>query len=705
MSRRGGNFASTARNAPFGTDVQPTTKVKIIGGKAVEVAERTPPSSASRQKSGEVLRNGPHGTPPMQYQPPVKESNNNSYNNSPEPLPNGYRKIYSQTAPRDISNSHIHSTGRIQEDRSKPLPPIQGESNQDAGDHGEDRSSSNGQEDPFTIKDLLRKPFPVKLASTPVLSPIANKPSLTEQVSQHLANYDALHFKEMYTDLAEFDHGLHGYVSQAQMNMVGHQHKLPIPLTTLRLLFSNFAKESNPDIVNYEKLIQFLARAKLGSAKAQTLLQANVEKFVHEAEDQGATDQELARLDNQIKKYEEHEEAKKRHQEREKQKEKERKMAKQQEKWKPSFETKKPLRTFSELDDAKLIRTLEEQFTDGKKKKTIDIEGMRAMCLKKDKHQQGTFSQKDLDELFLFYRIPIQGSLLNKMIQRMDTGNGQLSWITLLDLLERVNSGDISTPRQDSNQSSQRDQRRSSEQLGARNSPSMDHWSNPAVAGRSSREGSRDGARLVADPHLRPVESRRPNTWPKRPIREALPSPEPDNVASPPWLRQPLARIETTQRKHDPDVSQVELEITRNDTPTDQHVTPSPPPLSPPFEGEDYEIEQLRRVAKEYRQRPQQRHRAEQDVAATSQQQNEKQRREDWFKGFLHLAKGLYSNDAAKTGCLDKEEMFRLVTNYNLIYQLGISPSHIKRVVETCCHEGDEVPIQPVLEILRQKKK
>ena len=57
------------------------------------------------------------------------------------------------------------------------------------------------------------------------------------------------------------------------------------------------------------------------------------------------------------------------------------------------------------------------------------------------------------------------------------------------------------------------------------------------------------------------------------------------------------------------------------------------------------------------------------------------------------------------TGCLYKDEMLRLINNYNLIYQLGLSSSHIKRVIQACCHEGDEVPIQPVIEILRQKRK
>ncbi|XP_063963044.1 uncharacterized protein LOC129270964 [Lytechinus pictus] len=708
MSRRA-NAASTARNAPFGTDIQPSVKTKIIGGKTVEVAVRTPPASRT---SSDSLQSGPHGTPPMQYQPPVNESNHSSFNNSPDALPGSYRKIYSQTAPRDSSNSHIHGKSNHYDGRPgaiRALPPIHASDH--SHDHGDDDdvlSDDTPQEDPPNIKDILHKPFPVHMGSSAVLSPISNKRSLTDQVAEHLVGYDPLHFKEMYTDLAEFDHGLHGYVNQPQMNMIAHKHKLPIPIETLRLLFSNFAKGSNPDHVNYEKLIQFLARAQLGLAKAETLLEDDVNKFVHETNGDDKTDLELGRLNAHIKRYEDQEEKERKEEERKLNEMREKKKRKEQEKWKPSFATRKPLKTFTELEDAMLIRMLEEQFTDGKKKQTIDTEGMREMCLKKDRHKQGTFSRRDLDDLFLFYRIPVQGSLLNKMIQRIDTGDGQLSWVAFLEILDRVDSGEAMTPRGEKGQSQSKSQRRASEDpdnlgsVGNRNS----FRSSPINSGsQRERSGnrSRDGPRPHAGGLAPVIEPRRPSTWPKRPIKEVLPTPEePKKVSSPPWLRKPLARIDTSRHAQEQNnVTDVEMEITRNDTPTEDHASIN---SSPTPQQEDYEIEQLRRMAEEHQRRHRHRH-AEEEVMKLSRQKNEKREREEWFKGFVHLAKGLYSQDASKSGCLEREEMIRLVNNYNLIYQLGISSSHIKRVIETCCHEGDQVPIQPVIEILRQKKK
>ena len=47
----------------------------------------------------------------------------------------------------------------------------------------------------------------------------------------------------------------------------------------LKFLFSNFHKDDNPDLVNYEKMIQYLARAQLGSAEAETVLQESVNRW------------------------------------------------------------------------------------------------------------------------------------------------------------------------------------------------------------------------------------------------------------------------------------------------------------------------------------------------------------------------------------------------------------------------------------------
>ena len=57
-------------------------------------------------------------------------------------------------------------------------------------------------------------------SSSPLLQ--LNKPevSLTDQLKDALDGYDPYLFQDMYRDLAEYDHKLCGYVSEAQANMV-----------------------------------------------------------------------------------------------------------------------------------------------------------------------------------------------------------------------------------------------------------------------------------------------------------------------------------------------------------------------------------------------------------------------------------------------------------------------------------------------------
>ena len=50
MSRRYGKGSGAARSAPFGTDVQPTTHLKIVGGRQVDVKD-SPPTRYGGQRS------------------------------------------------------------------------------------------------------------------------------------------------------------------------------------------------------------------------------------------------------------------------------------------------------------------------------------------------------------------------------------------------------------------------------------------------------------------------------------------------------------------------------------------------------------------------------------------------------------------------------------------------------------------------------
>lgn len=93
-------------------------------------------------------------------------------------------------------------------------------------------------------------------------------------------------------------------------------------------------------------------------------------------------------------------------------------------------------------------------------------------------------------------------------------------------------------------------------------------------------------------------------------------------------------------------ISEVEHEITRNDTPSEDRVSPTVPPTTPGSENHS-EVAQLRALAREHRQKRE----LQQRAAARSNQQNVQRPDDDpWFDRFMHLARGVYNSDSTNTG-------------------------------------------------------
>lgn len=653
MSKRRTHHASAARSAPFGTDVQPKLNVKIIGGVAVEIPVDTPPSSAGSSERGTPdLKTGPHGTPPLQTQPQnadyiSKDSRDSSHENQRAPPHMG---IHPTTSPSDSSNSHIHDQfGRRNSfpNPHKILPPISSP-NMHQGPN-KDHNSYN-QQPPYSHPSTAIPPT--------ISSPSHPEVTLSEQLRSYLIDYDAYRFKEMYSDLAEFDRKLSGHVTKAQVNMMSLKHQLPIPTTLMRLVLSNFGHDSNPDLVNYEKLIQYLARVQLGTAQAETLIQESVKKFV----DSGTSfTNGKEGLDYEIAKFEKGEElAQLQRFEAEKDLISEGTSQSDREETIEEIPkkviyvaSKKPLKTFPEQENAKFMSLLKQQYVIGEHS-GHDFDAMREKFADLDKQGTGTVTRKEIDQICLFYRVPVQGSLMDKLLQRCDTGSGQLSWIEFVDYLEKA-------------------------------------------------QPQAKTASKVRIEHT--VEtSERPTTWPttkgtERTAREStkqrgLPE-QVDEI--PAWeRRKPLGRLETRSPKKG--ISAVEHEITRNDTPSEDRVSPTLPPT--PHGGDQSEVAQLKALARQHRQK------RENQQRAAMQNRQVAQRADDdpWFDRFMHLARGVYNSDSTNSGFLEREEMFRLIKNYNLIYQLGMTTPRIQSIVTSLSNGVNEVPIEPVLASLRQEK-
>ncbi|XP_072018679.1 uncharacterized protein [Amphiura filiformis] len=729
MSRRFGQ--SAARNAPFGTDVQPTTKTRIVGGKQVEIAVDSPPTSAgsrSSQKSLPPLTSGPHGTPPIETQPSLQgyEDEDGEEEEEREQFAaftqkENARNLYSKTAPADKSNSHIHN--RDLPGSHKVLPPISSHS----------PSSSHSPHNNNTIDDFSHSSSP---ASTQLNTPGV---SFSDQLKDALEGYDPYMFQDMYKDLAQYDHKLCGYVSEAQANMVALRHQLPLNTNMLKLLFSNFAKDGHPETVNYEKMIQYLARAQLGTAEAETLLQESVNKFVNAPSSAhsgsssgiGSSQQDLIdRFDRdreelnqqlqrqrqqqvpqqQLQQQEGHRQQQQgghrqqqgvqqqggghrqqqqhggqrqqqqqqhggqrqqqqvsdqyagqsgfgggqgRHQRspggqrNDRRQSLERDDRQKQEAKTSVSPTRKPLRAFSDREDAKLLMMLEQQYIQGGEEPT-DLVVMRNKLSAKDKSQEGTLTKKEIQDVCFAMRVPVQGSLMEKLMQRCDTGEGQYSWPAFIDFLERVK---------------------------------------PLSTGSSKKT----------------PEPPKSKTWPMN-NREENKAPSgrapglPQEPGPPPWeTRKPLARLH--QRASPTDV---EREITQYDDRADQDF-PSHPSSSKTTHKPNSASErsQLESLARSHRARAMHANQEKQRQMAKAEEEAAGER---WFERFMHLAKGLYSADSTNTGYLSKEEMHRILNNYNLIYQLGFQESRIDRVISTHSTPKGLVSIEHLLETLRDQR-
>ncbi|XP_067391678.1 uncharacterized protein C1orf87 homolog [Emydura macquarii macquarii] len=75
--------------------------------------------------------------------------------------------------------------------------------------------------------------------------------------------------------------------------------------------------------------------------------------------------------------------------------------------------------------------------------------------------------------------------------------------------------------------------------------------------------------------------------------------------------------------------------------------------------------------------------------------------REAWIDRFRKLERALYLCDIKNTGMLEKEKAKRLIHNYNLIYDLSLSPLKIDQAFRNF-RSGENMPLQPVLQYLKE---
>ncbi|XP_070563731.1 uncharacterized protein C1orf87-like [Ptychodera flava] len=659
-----------ARHAPFGTDIQPKTRLKIVGGKQIEVrTDQTPPQSADDDSGPATTGRPRRDSPNILTQ---QNFNAHDYDNTGIPQQNERgRKKHFQSADADKYNSQIHRNGFP--GSPSILPPIKSTiaSNplswpEEQGQikemqEEEDYDNDFGKKDYDNYMDNIVQSGRKPAIPSPEPVPHFGRPSysLTEQLRDLLDGYDSYSFQDMYTDATDFDRRLTGFINQPQMNMLCLRHRLPLDSSMLRILFSSFSKDDNPDLVNYEKLIKYMARAQLGSKdQANTLLDDVIQRFVETRGDPIDKDSSLEQhIAKTMHRFEFEEPRNKENKKvdhsprRQKKQEYPRPQEQQQPRKKRSAQgddsedvpvkpivRKQPIKVFSDREDAKLLMLIEQQLIQGKEDK-IDIDALTRTFSEMDRSRLGTVSQRQITEACFKHRIPVQGSIMEKLLQRCDLGDGLYSWVKFVEILERVQPINMTLEL------------------------------SPRSKGMN-----------VGDPP-------RPGTWPKKEQkardtrRKPLPATPPE-PAAPPWeTRKPLARLGRRETTPSPEA---ELQHIRETPSPTQHVN-----------DDSYQRAQLKVLAKQNEQK-----RIKQIQAKAAKEAGMK-KDENWFERFMHLAQGLYNADSTNSGYLQRSEIRRLVNNYNLIYHLTLDDGRIDKAIATCAGSDGLVAIEPLLESLR----
>ncbi|CAH1243333.1 C1orf87 [Branchiostoma lanceolatum] len=607
---------SMARNAPFGTDDTPEIEVKIIGSKRVQVLRD------KTKKHGNPLLAPLPDSPSLLTQPLYKEYENLSSSH----IKQGYtttdqheraKLVPSQTAQADKSNSQLHGTNNLKVS-SKVLPPISRSSTSSDG-------SGGGQS-----------------------SILGEDPTIANQLHKILKKYDSKKFKDMYVELVGYDRNLTGYVNQSQLNLVCLRHQLPLSGSTLQIMFSRFASTEDEESINYEKLLQFLSAAQQNKPVKQSTLSATVEKFVGGGGDSTSSSQKSKAGSQTAPEL------------------RIRQKSHMQENMlmspgsgltSPSISLPQTTSTidglkpespvarhrtgsFSDREAAKLVHLLENQFT-ALEAEDLDLQAVRNTFEEVDRQRAGMLSRKQLEDVVVKHRLPIQGSLMEKLLKRCEVEAGLFSWKTLVEFLERVKPLEI--------------------------------------------------------PSKQKQGVKRPGTWPrnKNNLEKSFlpPSVSPEVPKPPPWeTRKPLERLEKRPTQLSPEEPQIErISHTGNTSSGGLSQGTNEDEMSPrnSLEDSQRDLDKLILAARE-----KQRARGK---AAMHLEEGE-----DWDQRFLHLDKALFNCDELGSGFLELLEAKRLVRNYNLIYNLGFEDARIENTLTQCSADG-KVALEPLIQSLRVK--
>ncbi|CAD5111850.1 DgyrCDS1114 [Dimorphilus gyrociliatus] len=216
---------------------------------------------------------------------------------------------------------------------------------------------------------------------------------LRKRIRQDLVNRDSKTLKNIYMELVEIDRMLEGFVTFEDLSFCLLKSGLQVNATTLKLISSLFIRPHTENFVNYEKVLAFISASMKENMKP---LQPEPDRdrvnpsvytnpITHASED---------------------------------------------------FSPRSSRFPYGERDNAKLLRLIEQQILNSTE--DINFESAWQAFRAADPQFRGKLSKQQIIEIAMRCRLPLQLSVIEQILNRVEKSYGQYDWQQFLEFIERV---------------------------------------------------------------------------------------------------------------------------------------------------------------------------------------------------------------------------------------------------------------------------
>lgn len=642
-SRWAGTGMMSARSAPFGTVDTPIARMKIVGGKQIYVNENSSSNSLAPSDSPTSRRASPS------HLFPLKQSNHSPdpahYKHSPREPVFGFG-----SAVKDVHNSHIHPPVSREPSNLNPhpvVPPISpSKQNNDANKYVLPHRAPAASQ----LHSLMRHVPGDRYLPNDAISLSKNEELiLRECIKDALDGFDSKKLRDIYVAMSGFDSSLSGEITFQDMSFTFMRHKLHIPADLLRLVAAIYITQ--PGKVNYERVLSFFASS----------LKNQYRPLPPDYETRGPP-KEHPPSDGPKQNYN------------------------------PLTHSAHDVNADKEYN--KLLRLVQVQLENSGA--SIDMNRVHQVFQAVDREQRGVLSDSQIKQAACTCRIPLQESVLNQIIRRCDSSNGQYRWQDFVSFIERVQPSVTGLPIPDSKKP-------------------LEYAKVPPVP-------SADWPKLPYQPSPQPTISPRQDTMrggepvptnrysdqaPAAGVRMMGARQRSQNVSpTRNLLAGPPSRGDITSRAH----SRHSLDM--NDPPAKVYKSEGDPngdlnlshPRMERLDNIDQALQkqaqieklerELQQVEQEYKTK-----RSNMIDQEKNRQSQQKQAIIPWLDRFMKMAGAMYALDTRNTGLLPSKELMWIAEQYNVNYDLGLSSGALTNALRQSL-SGDKVAIDSYLRII-----